>query len=143
MSGFLKNISRQELAVYTVIGPLTCYAVDKISPTPHRNQLMALAAIDGCVFVILKAAVETVADFLTKKYGYVDEQGKVTNPKFYYLGIPCTNIINFMYPIFLRYVGQRMGYQVPNVVTTFAYLSFALNTSFATDHTIEFIKLSR
>lgn len=136
MAAFISKRHAFEFGTDIVMSPLMTYLVDKASPTSHRSNLLVLSIVDAIVRRSIMIIGSKIADLLTEKAGYKDSRGKVTNNKFVLLNSTCLLALSCFLPIFYRFVGQKLNLQLPNYLTTFAYLNLNARGSWAVLYTV-------
>ncbi len=120
MTAFLQG-NTMYLVIGAVVTPLTHYSLNRKFPVPGAAFIAIANTLNMCATIIIKHYSHEKASELTKDYGYVDTDGNTTNFIFTRLNTIFSISLRLLFPIFARYVGQRMGFQVPGYLQTLAY----------------------
>ena len=141
MSFSLRSMS-PDLILSAVVSGLTCYALSQIEPVPDPTFLITVSVVNACVRLLIENLLDIKAYDLTKKYGYIDKDNRITNPKFFYLRQILTIASVFLTTIFYYSIGKTMGYQTPSYIHIFGYLSLTSASVWFTKRVINFISYS-
>ncbi len=139
MTTFLQK-NGMNLALTAVVTPLASYGLQRMFPVPDAGFIVIANTVAACTRQIIFALCNQYAHKLTQDYGYIDNERKYTNPIFFQLSELFSLSIHLLLPIFARYVGQRMGIQVPGYLQTIAYFNLA-GSAVATSNLIKNIGL--
>jgi hypothetical protein len=113
------------LALSAVVSPLASYGLQRMFPAPEARFIVIAYTLASCTLTIIYALGSEFASNLTSHYRYINAHTKTTNFIFHRLDGLFSCSIHLILPIFVRYVGQRMGIQVPGYLLTAAYFSLA------------------
>ena len=112
------------LASHAVAPPLTIYGLHRMFPVPNVGFLAIASAMTLCTTTTIANLGRDCARKLTDRYERKDML-------FYQLNSLSTLSVEILLPIFARYVGQRMGIEVPGYLKTLGYFSLAGKASWA------------
>ena len=124
MSTFLHRIA-PDLAIGAVAGSLSGYGLHRLLPAQNVNFLVTLCVVNLCANIVIRTYVNESIYSYARNKGDLDDRGRITNPLLNRLGLFLTLTSSILLPIFYRYVGQRLGYQVPSYLETMGYLSLS------------------
>src|ERR1700687_1648219 len=139
MTSFLRN-NALDLATAAVVAPLTSYGFPRVFPGPNVGFLATVSTMNICAGLVINDLGREYAKKLTIKYGYV-ANNEITNYIFHRLkSILTITSANILLPIFSRYVGQRMGIQVPDYLHMLSCFYLAGSAFWIAKPTLEILR---
>lgn len=112
------------LAINAVVGPLTVYGLHRLFPAPNVGFLAIASAVTLCTSATLSALGGECVKRLMERYERKDRLfSSIHGLSTVSLGVLLT--------IFARYVGQKIGIQVPEYLQTVGYFTLVSNASWA------------
>ncbi len=120
------------LAIHTVVAPLTIYGLHQLYPAPNVGFLGIACAVCACTSITITTLGTEYASSLTKQHDRKDSL-------FYRINSLSCMSLGILLPIFVRYVGQSIGIQVPGYLKTVGYFTLATNASWAVKHIYEIL----
>jgi len=133
MSAFIKNVKKlaPEIAFDAVTTALACYGLHQLHPAPSAPVLLVIGTVNVCAGTIIYEFVKQLANELNEKYPL-----KLLNHH-YFISL-LNGTVSLISTIFIRYVAQRLGCQVPGFVQTFGYLTLADRINWITKSAVQF-----
>jgi hypothetical protein len=119
------------LAINAVAAPLAIYGLHRMFPVPNVGFLAIASAMMLCTRATIVTLGTDYAAILQDKYN---------TRLFYRLNQYSAISLEFLLPIFTRYVGQRLGIEVPGYLQTVAYIDLAGLASFTVRNTYETLR---
>ena len=138
MTTFLHRIA-PDLGIGMVAGAVAGYGLHRLLPAPNGNFLVTMCVVNVCAGVAIRQFVSESVYSYANKHGYVNLDNKITNPLYGRLGLLVQFTSTIILPIFYRYVGHRLGYQVPSYLETMGYLTLAATAFWLTKTTYEIL----
>jgi hypothetical protein len=143
MTTFLER-TRFDLATAAVVAPLASYGLHRMFPVPNVGFLAVASLMNICALIVIRE----LSIMRTNKASSVNESTpETTKPSesvsslspyvFQRLCALLTFSAGALLPIFARFVGQRMGIQVPDYLQTIGYISLVGSAFWAAKSTIE------
>ena len=117
--------ARIDLAIAAVVAPIASYGLNRLFPAPDAHFIVIAITVASLIETITYTLGEEYASKLTRKYVDSNTHRKSRNQIFYHLNSLFSTGIYLLLPIFARYVGQRMGIQVPGYLQTVGYYTLA------------------
>jgi hypothetical protein len=140
MTAFLQK-NALDLAIAAGTIPFAIYGLHRMFPAPDVAFLAVATTVSVCVGISIRALGSQYANRLTRSYGYVDEiDNKTTNHIFNRLNFIFSITTSILLPIFVRAIGQRMGFQVPGYLQTLGYFNLAGNAFWASKTIFEILR---
>jgi hypothetical protein len=129
MSDLIKKYA-PELAFDAVTAGLACYGLQQIYPAPGAHFLLVIGTVTACAGTIIRQFAPELAKQLYPTPSIDPNYGHLLNI------LHLTG--SLVSSLFVRYVAQRLGCQVPGFLQTFGYLYFAERISWITKSAVNF-----
>ncbi len=139
MTTFLQR-NAIELALGVVTGTVSGYGLHRLLPAPNGYVLVNLCVVNLCANIAIRSYVNESIYSYARKNGHVAPEGKITNPLYGRLGIFINLTSVILLPIFYRFVGHRLGYQVPSYLETMGCFNVSGTSFWFTRTTFEILR---
>ena len=118
---------------------ITSYVLNRIYPSPDLRFFLVITSVDTVVRKSIFFFSKKIARHLTKKNGYLNENGHPTNFKFFHLLDSGAVILANLSPFFYKFVTQKMGLQTPTYIMTLTYIVLTARVDHILIHAFKFL----